>query len=250
MKKIISDSFPSRYEYTINDNGILNLETRTTYFNEGQMWPILNSNIGYLSIAKNMSTSFIEFLRIQNLLCDHYLFARNRNTDNDELNSINKKIVFLRGPCERYMSGLTEWITMKFGADTATMSKQSLVHIIQALIDIPDIDEHTIEQIHYFRDLDLSKFTVFMLDDTFSEQQLFDWMKDNGVSFRNDIETVLPKQNRTQDHEVKKRVYDIIQSVCIRHQSYITHKCKGDDQLLLHFKDNNQIINDSKVNYV
>ena len=250
MRKIISDSFPSKYEYTVGTDGTLRLETRTTYFNEGQLWPIINSKIGYLSIAKNMSTSFIEFLRIQNLLCDHYLFARNRNTDDNELNGIDKKLVFLRDPYERYISGLTEWISMKFGADTPTMSKQSLVHVIQALIDITDIDEHTIEQVHFFRDLNLNKFTVFMMDDTFSEQQLFDWMRKNGVSFRNDIETTLPKKNRTHDHEVKKRVYDIVQSVCIRHQSYITHKCKGDEQLLLHFKDNNQIINDSKVNYV
>lgn len=241
MKKITSNSFPSKYEYNIQDSGIMELETRTTYFNEGQLWPIVGTNIGYLSIAKCMSTSFVEFLRLQNLLCDHFLFAKDRQEHN--FDSIEKKLAFLRDPCQRYMSGLTEYIGMKFGADIPTMSKQALVHIVQALIDITDIDEHSIEQIHFFRGYNLNKFSVFMMDDSFSEQQLFDWMRDNGVKFREDIKLALPKINILENNEIKKQIYDVVHSVCVRHGSQIKHKCQGDYELIDYFKSQGKIIN-------
>jgi len=241
MRKIISNSFPSKYEYSIQDSGILELENRTTYFNEGQMWPIVGTNLGYLSIAKCMSTSFVEFLRLQNLLSDHFLFSNNRLEH--QLYDIKKKLVFLRDPSRRYMSGIAEYIGMKFGSDISTMSKQTLLHIVQALIGITDVDEHSIEQIHFFKGYNLNKFSVFMIDNNFSEQQLFDWMRDNGVKFREDIKLGLPKLNITEDNEIKKKIYDAVHSVCFRHGSQIKHKCQGDYNLIDYFKTNGQVVN-------
>jgi len=236
--QILSQSFPSCYEYNIEQSGKLTLRTRTTYFNEGQLWPIANTNIGYLSITKCLSSSFTEFLRLQNLITDQFLFSKDNQLDN-----VDKILVFLRDPCQRYMSGIAEYIHMQFASDIQTMSRQTLIHIVEALIGISDIDEHSIEQIHFFRDFNLQKFSVFLMNDKFSEQQVFDWMRDNGTIFRNDIPLTIPKINRTVDNEIKQKIYDAVQSVGMRRGFSIMSKCIGDTELINYFKSNGQVIN-------
>jgi len=237
MQEILSHSFPSKYEYNIID-GKLKLKTRTTYFNEGQIWKFKNTRLGYLSIAKNMSTSFLEFAHEQQILENYYEYAEQINQDK----SVDTVLAFMRDPTYRYVSGLTEYICMKFGKSIADMKKQVLVDIIQTLISINDIDEHTIEQIHFFRDIDLSQVKVFMMDNKLSDHDLFKWLNQHGVQFKTDCEK-LPRSNSSKGNDLKLKVRSVVFGVCFRHQNTIQHKCIGDYELIKYFKNNNQIVN-------
>ena len=226
-----------RYEYTIKGSSVLKLNFKTDGLNPGQVWKLKNTDIGYLSIAKNMSTSFINFLKQHNLIKHGYV----RYYEDRSVNSISKKLAFLRDPRERYISGLTEYIGLTFGKRLRNMSDSELTCVAESLIDIPMIDEHTLEQIHFFNNLSLKKFTIAMMDSTV-EQKVINWLSENGVKFSKNESLKIPKKNVTNINAHKKRVYDIVTATCNHNNSVIKARCKCDYELIKYFESRGQIL--------
>jgi hypothetical protein len=92
----------------------------------------------------------------------------NKNLHNS-INSDYTTIVFLRDPIDRWLSGLSTWLTGRLGQYTSLDGIRNNQAVLDILFTVIRTDEHTEKQQYFLQKLDQANMKFFMVNDLLSE---------------------------------------------------------------------------------
>jgi len=101
-------------------------------------------------------------------------------------------VVFLRDPIERWLSGLSTWLTSKVPQYTNMMNVRNNTTLLDVLFDTIKQDEHTERQMFFLQNLNMDQIKFFLIGDEF-RSSVNNYFLSN---FNQDI-SKYPKENAT-----------------------------------------------------
>jgi hypothetical protein len=116
----------------------------------------------------------------------------------------HKKIVILRNPIGRWMSGIVQYFYTHFDDDVEITD-----HIINYLFSKIHFDEHTLPQINFLHNLELASIDFFDMDDNL-EVKLNDYLKNQITNEYVPIPITLHKNKTSSKMIQDKKLYAII----------------------------------------
>jgi len=137
----------------------------------GECWNDQDKSITFIHIPKNAS-SFIKGC----------LLSSNNFVHNNNLVTADKYLIALRDPIERWVSGITQLMSVP--------SNQNLT--LQDLVSTVTFDDHTELQTYFLKGIDLDRCSFLWVDRNL-RTNIKQWAIDNGYQF--DIDT-LPNINQ------------------------------------------------------
>ena len=125
-------------------------------------------------------------------------------------------VIFFRDPIDRWLSGLSTWLTYRLPQHTGLKYVRDNQALLDTLFDTVRQDDHTERQTFFIQNVNLDKAKCFYMNDTFSisVNQYF------LTKFNIDISS-FPKENQTQGQKSVKIFFDEIITLT---QSYKTDK--------------------------
>ena len=79
-----------------------------------------------------------------------------------------KIIVFLRDPIDRWLSGLSTWLTARLPQHTSLFHVRDNCALLDVLFDVVHLDEHTQRQQFFLQNLNVDQMKFFMVNDSLS----------------------------------------------------------------------------------
>jgi len=201
---------------------------RINYHELGACYTITDSNFIYLPIPKNSSTYTFRFLKEIGILGDEINYKKS------DVKSLTK-IVILRNPLERWISGCCEYTKLHLD-EFQPLSNE----LIKFMISQGSLDSHTLPQTFYLDDIEKNECIFLWLDDEYEKslRKLVTEQIKKPINFWN--KTMNPVlYNKTTKFQVKIKTYYKIKKFLEENTNY-------KDRLLEYLKSDYELINSIK----
>jgi len=176
----------------------------------GKCHTLQNSPWFWINIPKNASCF------TQTLFAHQLLWSPHNYFDMDIKDKI--PIVVLRDPVERWISGVTEYVSLYHkNFNPYEVNKQMLAWIFDRIA----FDDHTESQIYFIQNIDLKKTVWFKCDINY-ENKLILWMQSVGLVQPQFLvpECVKKFQNTTLSNANKKPIQEFFNQVVMKNSHY------------------------------
>ena len=111
---------------------------------------------------------------------------------NNTLNQNYTTVIFLRDPIDRWLSGISTWLTYRLPQHTSLLSVRDNSALLDVLFDTVRQDDHTERQLFFLQNVDINRAKFFFINDTFNESVNKYFVQ----NFSTDISNY-PKENQT-----------------------------------------------------